>query len=107
MLGGDDSYRDQMYQPAQHHGSQGSMHSGSDMNRPYDPQVPIDSMQGLDIGSHHGGSQYGHMENMPDLGPQSASGDLNFETLESSLPPQAQQDGAQPGMQHSWYDTDL
>lgn len=104
MLPPDDSYRDQMYHPP-HHGSHGSMHSGSqhDMNRGYDPQVPIDSMQGLDIGSQHG-SQYGPMDNLPDLGHPQQSGDLNFENLESSLPPQ--HDGNQPGSM-SWFDTDL
>ncbi|CAC5365979.1 CTNNB1 [Mytilus coruscus] len=99
-FGQDESYRDQMYQPPQHHGSQGSMHSGGDMRGGYDPQLPIDSMQGLDIGSQHG-SNYGPLDNIPDLGPQSHSGpDLNFENIESTLPPQ--HDGS-----HSWYDTDL
>ncbi|XP_061194898.1 catenin beta-like [Saccostrea echinata] len=95
----DDSYRDQMYQPP-HHDSQGSMHS-NDMNRGYEHQIPIDSMQGLDIGSQ-GGSQYGGMENLPDLGPNAQSGDLNFENLESSLPQQSGNNQAMP-----WFDTDL
>lgn len=57
-------------------------------------------MQGLDIGSQHG-SNYGPLDNIPDLGPQSHSGpDLNFENIESTLPPQ--HDAG-----HSWYDTDL
>lgn len=67
----------------------------------YEHQIPIDSMQGLDIGSQ-GGSQYGGMENLPDLGPNAQSGDLNFENLESSLP---QQSGNNQGM--PWFDTDL
>ncbi|KAK3083157.1 hypothetical protein FSP39_015308 [Pinctada imbricata] len=97
MLPPEDSYRDQMYQP-QHHGSQGSMHSG-DMPRGYDQQIPIDSMQGLDIGSHHG-SQYGGMENIPDLG-NNPQGQMNFENLQPSL-------SAQEGNQAMpWYDTDL
>ena len=59
-------------------------------------------MQGLDIGSQHG-SNYGPLDNIPDLGPQSHSGpDLNFENIESTLPPPPQHDGS-----HSWYDTDL
>lgn len=65
----------------------------------YDSQVPIDSMQGLDIGSQHG-SQYGPMDNL-EIGPH---GDLNFGSLESSLPPQ--QGGDNPGMTQ-WFDTDL
>lgn len=58
-------------------------------------------MQGLDIGSQHG-SNYGPLDNIPDLGPQShhSGPDLNFENIESTLPPQ--HDGS-----HSWYDTDL
>lgn len=100
-FGQDESYRDQMYHPPQHHGgSQGSMHSGGDVRGGYEPQLPIDSMQGLDIGSQHG-SNYGPLDNIPDLGPQSHSGpDLNFENIESTLPPQ--HDAG-----HSWYDTDL
>lgn len=101
-FGQDDSYRDQMYHPPQHGGSHGSMHSGGDMRGGYDSQLPIDSMQGLDIGSQHG-SNYGPLDNIPDLGPQSHSGpDLNFENIESTLPPPPQHDGS-----HSWYDTDL
>ncbi|XP_069107945.1 catenin beta-like [Argopecten irradians] len=105
MMGHDDSYRDQMYQP-QHHGSQGSMHSGSqhDMSRGYEPQVPIDSMQGLEIGSHHGSQYGGPMDNIPDLGAPPQSGELNFETLEPSLPPQQ---GGSQGNMDNWYDTDL
>lgn len=67
----------------------------------YEHQIPIDSMQGLDIGSQ-GGSQYGGMENLPDLGPNAQSGDLNFENLESSLPQQSSNSQAMP-----WFDTDL
>lgn len=101
-FGQDESYRDQMYHPPQHGGSQGSMHSGGDMRGGYDSHLPIDSMQGLDIGSQHG-SNYGPLDNIPDLGPQSHSGpDLNFENIESTLPPPPQHDGS-----HSWYDTDL
>ncbi|KAL3854838.1 hypothetical protein ACJMK2_014078 [Sinanodonta woodiana] len=91
----DDGYRDQMYQA---HDSQSQL----DMSRSgYDHQVPVDSMQGLDIGSHHG-SHYGPMDNMPDFGHQ--GGSMNFENLESSLP-HGQEAGNQ-GMTQ-WFDTDL
>ena len=56
-------------------------------------------MQGLDIGSQQG-SQFGPMDNL-DIGPH---GDLNFGSLDTSLPPQ--QGGDNPGMTQ-WFDTDL
>ncbi|GAB1599101.1 catenin beta-like [Argonauta hians] len=114
----DDTFRDQIYVPPQHHSSQGSMQSGyqSDINRgggttsggggnagggsAYD-QVPVDSMQGLEIGSHQG-SGYGPMDNLPDLGPPPAD-DLNFENLDTGLP--AHTGDNNQGM--AWYDTDL
>ena len=65
----------------------------------YDSQVPIDSMQGLDLGSQHG-SQYGPMDNL-EIGPH---GDLNFGSLDTSMPPQ--QGGDNQGMTQ-WFDTDL
>ncbi|XP_076459737.1 catenin beta-like [Babylonia areolata] len=100
--------RDQMYsqQPPPHHGSQGSMYSGShpDMQgRPptgYD-QVPVNSMQGLDLGGPGAGGGYGsHMDNLPDLGPTST--DLNFDSIDPNL-------GAPPGDSgpSMWFDTDL
>ncbi|KAL5005741.1 hypothetical protein ScPMuIL_016899 [Solemya velum] len=100
MFPQDESYRgDQMYAPP-HHGSQGSMHSGSQhMGRGYEHQVPIDSMQGLEISGQQG-NQYGPMDNLPDLGPNST--DLNFENLESSLPQHGDNNQAMP-----WFDTDL
>jgi len=98
--------RDAMYN-AQQHGSQGSMYNGgqSDMGGPrgatgYGEQVPIDSMQGLDIGSQHGGSAYGGpMDNLPDL---ASPGDLKFDYLEPAIghPP----GGDNPNL---WYDTDV
>jgi catenin beta 1 len=103
---GDDPYREQ---PVQYPASQGSMHSGShDMSRQgYDPQVPVDSMQGLEIGSHHG-SNYGPMDhNVMDLGP-GGGGDFNIENLDnpsmSHGPPQQQGDQNQMA---AWFDTDL
>ncbi|XP_050419092.1 catenin beta [Patella vulgata] len=86
--------REQMYQPP-HHGSQGSMYSGQpDINRHGFENVPTDSMQGLELGSHPG-SAYGPMDNMTELG--ATSGDYN---LDSSMP--------QSENQHmSWFDTDL
>merc|ERR1719431_620039 len=98
--------RDAMYN-AQQPGSQGSMYNGgqSDMGGPrgatgYGEQVPIDSMQGLDIGSQHGGSAYGGpMDNLPDL---ASPGDLKFDYLEPAIghPP----GGDNPNL---WYDTDV
>lgn len=66
----------------------------------YGEQVPIDSMQGLDIGSQHGGSAYGGpMDNLPDL---ASPGDLKFDYLEPAIghPP----GGDNPNL---WYDTDV
>lgn len=87
---------DQMYQNSQH----GSQH---DISRGYESQLPIDSMQGLDLGGQHG-NQYGsgHL----DLGPH---GDLSFGNLDSSMQPQAppQQGGDNPNMPQQWFDTDL
>ncbi|ESP00767.1 hypothetical protein LOTGIDRAFT_205205 [Lottia gigantea] len=87
--------REQMYQAPPHHGSQGSMYSNQqEMNRHGFENVPTDSMQGLELGSHHG-SGYGPMDNMADLG--TASGDFN---LDSNMP---------QGDNHpmTWFDTDL
>lgn len=96
----DESYQHgrEMYQaPGSQQNMSGSQH---DMSRGgYDSQVPVDSMQGLDLGSQHG-SQYGPMDNL-DIGPH---GDLNFGSLDTSLPPQ--QGGDNPGMTQ-WFDTDL
>ncbi|XP_022248931.1 catenin beta-like [Limulus polyphemus] len=106
MLGPDEAYHDQIYQ-----GSQGppSVHSVGGRHNPYaqqgfDSQVPIDSMQGLDLGGPHGGGTgYAPMDTDMDLG---SPGDLNFDTLESTLPhPPSQQDGS--AQLTAWYDTDL
>ena len=69
----------------------------------YDPQVPIDSMQGLDLGSQSG-NQYGPMDNL-DIGPH---GDLSFGNMDGQgmAPPQQGGDNA-PGMGQQWFDTDL
>lgn len=56
-------------------------------------QIPVDSMQGLDIGSQHD-SNYGPM----DVGPT----ELDFDTLDEL--PQPPQDNNQVA---AWYDTDL
>lgn len=99
MLGPDEPYHDPIYQ-----GSQGppSVHSGHGRAPPFPQgydQVPIDSMQGLEIGSHHG-SNYGPIDPM-DIG---TSPDLNFETLDSLPPPP---ENAPPSQHAAWYDTDL
>ncbi|KAL0272384.1 UNVERIFIED_CONTAM: hypothetical protein PYX00_005374 [Menopon gallinae] len=93
MLGPDQGY-DGMYgqgPPSVH-----SSHGG----RPYGTQgydtLPIDSMQGLEIGSHGPGSNYGPM----DVGGESTT--LDFDHLEDlPQPPQDNQHLA------AWYDTDL
>ncbi|XP_043498556.1 armadillo segment polarity protein isoform X2 [Polistes fuscatus] len=89
MLGPDQGY-DGMY-------GQGppSVHSG----RGYQPQgydqIPVDSMQGLEIG---GGSTYGAMDTMD----VAHEGDLSFDHLdELPAPPQDNNQVA------AWYDTDL
>ncbi|KAK7112802.1 catenin beta-like [Littorina saxatilis] len=96
--------RDQMYtaQHPPHHGSHGSMYSGEMQGRPpggYD-QVPVNSMQGLDLGGPGAGGGYGsHMDNLPDLGPTS---DLNFDNIGPDMGPPPGDQG--PSM---WFDTDL
>lgn len=101
MLPPDEIYRgDTMFQQSQG-GSQ------SDMNRPgFDGQVPVDSMQGLDLGSQHG-SNYGQMDAMG-VPPQGFNNMNNMDN--SGL------QGGQRGTPHShadqtqmaaWFDTDL
>uniref|UniRef100_A0A023F5L4 Armadillo segment polarity protein n=2 Tax=Triatoma infestans TaxID=30076 RepID=A0A023F5L4_TRIIF len=69
-----------------------SSHGGRPYQQGYD-QIPVDSMQGLDIGSQHD-SNYGPM----DVGPT----ELDFDTLDEL--PQPPQDNNQVA---AWYDTDL
>lgn len=98
---------DQMYSHQQappHHGSHGSMYSGShhpDMQGRgpggYD-QLPINSMQGLDLGGPGAGHYGSHMDNL-DLGPNPT--DLNFD-LDPSMGHPPGDNG--PSM---WFDTDL
>nr|CAD7397106.1 unnamed protein product [Timema poppensis] len=79
-----------------------SSHGGRGYQQGYD-QIPIDSMQGLEIGSHHGGggSNYGPMDTMDVVGgPDSTT--LNFDHLDEL--PQPPQDNNQVA---AWYDTDL
>ncbi|BES97248.1 Armadillo segment polarity [Nesidiocoris tenuis] len=81
-----------------------SVHS-SHGGRPYQQggydQIPVDSMQGLDIGSQHD-SNYGPMD--------VTTADLAFDTLDElptqqqQLPPHPPQDNNQVA---AWYDTDL
>lgn len=85
---------------------QGSIHSGSqhDMNRPGFDQVPVDSMQGLEIGSHHG-SNYGPMDTtMPELGPNA---NIDFQSLDNSGMHPAPPHGADQNQMAAWFDTDL
>ncbi|KAL2723486.1 armadillo segment polarity protein isoform X1 [Vespula maculifrons] len=92
MLGPDHGY-DGMYgqgPPSVHssHGGRGYQPQGYD-------QIPIDSMQGLEIG---GGSTYGAMDTMD----VAHEGDLSFDHLEElPAPPQDNNQVA------AWYDTDL
>ncbi|XP_046735878.1 armadillo segment polarity protein isoform X2 [Diprion similis] len=92
MLGPDQGY-DGMYgqgPPSVHssHGGRGYQPQGYD-------QIPIDSMQGLEIG---GGSTYGAMDTMD----VAQDGDLSFDHLEElPAPPQDNNQVA------AWYDTDL
>uniref|UniRef100_A0A646QDI6 Armadillo segment polarity protein n=1 Tax=Hemiscolopendra marginata TaxID=943146 RepID=A0A646QDI6_9MYRI len=97
MLGPDEAYHDQIYQGSQGPPSVHSSHGRGPYSQGYD-QVPIDSMQGLEIGSHHG-SNYGPIDPM-DIG---TSPDLNFENLEP-LPPS---ENPPPAQLAAWYDTDL
>lgn len=64
-------------------------------------QVPINSMQGLDLGGPPGaaGGYGSHMDNL-DLGPTS---DLNFDGLDPTMGPSPGDNGG-PSM---WFDTDL
>lgn len=102
MLGPDQGY-DGMYgqgPPSVH-----SSHGGRPYQQQGYDQIPIDSMQGLEIGSHHGaggagGSTYGPMDAMDVGGPDSS--DLNFDHLDEL--PQPPQDNNQVA---AWYDTDL
>lgn len=63
----------------------------------FDPQAPVDSMQGLEIGSHQG-SNFGPMDSMPDLGP-----DMHFDSMGSHN----QGPGSQSNQMAAWFDTDL
>ncbi|XP_037283043.1 armadillo [Rhipicephalus microplus] len=94
-----DAYHEQMYS-----GSQGppSGRHNPYSQQGYDTQVPIDSMQGLDLGPSQGGHNYTPMDTGMDL---DAPGDLNFDPLDPSLPAPAQQDSS--GQLAAWYDTDL
>ncbi|XP_034239468.1 armadillo segment polarity protein isoform X1 [Thrips palmi] len=81
-----------------------SSHGGRQYQQPGYDAIPIESLQGLDIGSHHGaggsGSTYGPMDDAMDVGQNSA--DLDFDHLDEL--PQPPQDNNQVA---AWYDTDL
>ncbi|KAE8573655.1 armadillo segment polarity protein isoform X1 [Halyomorpha halys] len=89
-----DMLGEQNYDTMYSHGppSVHSSHGGRGYQPGYD-QIPVDSMQGLDLGSQHD-SNYGPM----DVGP----GDLDFDALDEL--PQPPQDNNQVA---AWYDTDL
>ena len=84
-----------------YHGS-GMNYQGPPSNQgsmPGGPQVPVDSMQGLDLGSQHGSNFAGPMD-MPDLG----TGDLHFEGMDNSMRQNQPHDQSQMA---AWFDTDL
>jgi len=68
----------------------------------YDSQLPIDSMQGLDLGSQ-AGNQY--MDDL-NLGPH---GDLSFPGMDGhpQMGGPQPQSGAGDAAGHGWFDTDL
>ena len=69
----------------------------------FDGSLPIDSMQGLEIGSQHG-SNYGPMDHMD----MSGAPPPHFEGMDNSgmAPPPNQQNQDQNQMA-AWFDTDL
>ncbi|RXG72511.1 Armadillo segment polarity protein [Armadillidium vulgare] len=77
-----------------------SGHAGPNYQAGFD-HVPVDSMQGLDIGSQHGGpgSNYGPIDQL-DI-PPGHHPDL---TYDQQVPPQPPRDNNQMA---AWYDTDL
>ncbi|CAG5124203.1 unnamed protein product, partial [Candidula unifasciata] len=83
--------RNHMFNPQ---GSQGSLYGRGPTGYEH---LPIDSMQGLDIGNPHSG-HYSPMDNLPDLG---SHDDINFDNLETTLG-HASADSA-----NLWYDTDV
>uniref|UniRef100_T1INN4 Armadillo segment polarity protein n=1 Tax=Strigamia maritima TaxID=126957 RepID=T1INN4_STRMM len=93
MLPPDEPY--QMYQGSQGPPSVHSSHGRGPYPQSYD-QVPIDSMQGLEIGSHHG-SNYGPME----IG---QSPEMAFDNMETMPQPP---ENRPPSQLAAWYDTDL
>lgn len=95
MLPPEENYQEHIYQGSQGPPSVHSSHGRGPYPQGYD-QVPIDSLQGLDIGGHD--SNYSPMDPM-DIGP---SPDLNFENMDALPPPENP-----PPSQLAWYDTDL
>ncbi|KAH3753274.1 hypothetical protein DPMN_187909 [Dreissena polymorpha] len=96
--------QDEFSRPSEQQMYQGS-HGGSqhDMSRGFDDQLPINSMQGLDLGSQ--GNQY--MDDL-NIGP---SGDLSFPSMgpgPHGMPhPQQGGDNSGPMPGQQWFDTDL
>lgn len=68
----------------------------------FDLQVPIDSMQGLDLGGQVGHGGYGTLGTDMDL---DSPPDINFDTLEPMLPSPPQD--ADATQMAAWYDTDV
>lgn len=102
MLGTEEPYTDQIYQPGQ-----GPVHAVPARHNPYaqqdyDPQVPIESMEGLDLGPPiNNVSGYGSLDTAMDIDNHP---DLNIDNLESIMSPDSVQ---KDGQLAAWYDTDL
>ncbi|XP_023243605.1 armadillo segment polarity protein isoform X1 [Centruroides vittatus] len=102
MLGTEEPYPDQIYQPGQ-----GPVHAVPPRHNPYaqqdyDPQVPIESMEGLDLGPPiNNVSGYGSLDTAMDIDNHP---DLNIDNLESIMSPDSVQ---KEGQLAAWYDTDL
>uniref|UniRef100_A0A1W7RB03 Armadillo segment polarity protein n=1 Tax=Hadrurus spadix TaxID=141984 RepID=A0A1W7RB03_9SCOR len=102
MLGAEEPYSDQIYQ-----GTQGPVHAVTSRHNPYaqqdyDMQVPIESMEELDLGSPIGvGNGYGPLDTAMDIDNHP---DLNVNTLEAIIP---QNSIAKDDQMAAWYDTDL
>uniref|UniRef100_A0A6M2DSX7 Armadillo segment polarity protein n=1 Tax=Xenopsylla cheopis TaxID=163159 RepID=A0A6M2DSX7_XENCH len=100
MLGSDQGYDASLYQQGGGPPSVHSSHGGQNFQQTGYDQIPIDSMQGLDIGSAHQNPNSPYAMDM-DVGDVDGT-DLNFDHLETMPSPPI--DNNQVA---AWYDTDL
>ncbi|XP_026473624.1 armadillo segment polarity protein isoform X2 [Ctenocephalides felis] len=100
MLGSDQGYDAGLYQQGGGPPSVHSSHGGQNFQQTGYDQIPIDSMQGLDIGSAHQNPNSPYAMDM-DVGDVDGT-DLNFDHLETMPSPPI--DNNQVA---AWYDTDL